>query len=127
MNKIQLLANLVCILLILVVNGHLKSSFLIDLLPFFLLGLNILTLAMLIALYFYRNKIEQRTSSLFLESVSRQDMFAKLRKATMINEGKFVFFFIWGANVDCEISSVAKGDLDKSGLTEEYTEDTEVM
>ena len=127
MNKIQIIANVVSIGIILIVNNKMKSDFLIDVLPFLTLGLNIVTLIMLVVLFFYRNKVEARTSSLFLESVSRQEMFLKLRKATIINEGKFIFFFIWGANIDCELGSITDSRLDKSGLTEEYTEDLDII
>ena len=83
---------------------------------------------MLIVLFFYRNKVEARSSSLFLENITRQEMFNKLRKATTINEGKFIFSFIWGANIDCEISALKpQEDANKSGLTEDYTEDLDVM
>ena len=108
-------------------NSKIQENFFIEVLPFLTLGLNFAALVMLIVLFFYRNKVEARSSSLFLENITRQEMFNKLRKATTINEGKFIFYFIWGANIDCEISALQPDERNKSNLTEDYTEDLDVM
>ena len=54
-------------------------------------------------------------------------MFRQLRKATIINEGKYIFYFIWGSNISFKIDEERENNLEKSMLSEEYTEKINVM
>lgn len=119
LNNIQLLANAASIALILPVHRHISDRFLIGTLPFVTLALNCAVLALLVVLFFYRKRVERRTSSLFLQSITRKQMFVSLRKAALVNEGKYVFYFIWGSNISFKIEDQSAEDLEKSMLSED--------
>ena len=127
MNKIQLLTNLFNILLIICLKPYLSDSTITQNFTVISLCLNSIALGVFIFLFFYRTNREGRLSSLYFDSKSKEEIFDSLCKKVTINEGKFVFYWIWGANIDYLPQKVRNSDIMNSVDTEEFLDSSHVM
>ena len=127
MNKIQLLTNLFNILLIICFKPYIHESSIIQNCTVISLCLNSIALGVFIFLFFYRTNREVRLSSLYFDSNNTEEIFNRLCKKVTINEGKFVFYWVWGANIDYFPEKTRNSDVMNSVDTEEFLDSSHVM
>ena len=114
-----MIASLISMAFIFMFQSQKSETMIFQALPFFTLSYNLLTLLKLVILYFCQNSFEMRNSSMFMDSMSGQEMFKRIRKSSSINEGKFLFHFIWGANIIKKVDDLPLESLDFDSFTED--------
>ena len=120
MNKILFITNIFSVLLIILINQFVSLKPMILNINLITLVFNVLCLFLFIYLFFYRRNHQRRVSSLFFESKYNEENFDKLSKKVRINEGKYIFYLIWGASIDYSREDIDRpSDLDKSNNTED--------
>lgn len=126
MNKIQFLTNLFNVILVFLIRLGFKISNLTINLSIISISINILCLCMFIFLFYYRSRQERRMSSLYIEKRNKDQIFEKLCKRVTINEGKFIFFFVWGANIDYTPGDQRHSNLNDSRNSEDLLDTSDI-
>lgn len=126
MNKIQFLTNIFNILLIFFIRLGVDITGLTIDLSIISLSINVLALLMFIFLFFYRSRQERRMSSLYIEKKNKDQIFENLCKRVTINEGKFIFFFVWGANIDYTPDQNRQSNLNDSRNSEDLLDTSDI-
>ena len=118
-NKIQLLTNFINIFFVCVLRQFLMFDATEKYFTIISICLNVITLFAFIIIFFKRKTQNRRMSTLYYDSLENTKTFENMCKFVTVNEGKFVFFWVWGANIDYTRSAQSSTGLDSSMKTDD--------